>query len=71
MNLFRNTYNDIDEIREWINAEETAATVFHKQFPDREIDDVDLETIRNWFEEHEEIASEYREYHYGKQWNVN
>ena len=68
MNLFRNTYNDIDEIREWIISNPEVCRIFCDQHPDEDIGVADLETIKDWFDEHEDIASAYREYHYGKQW---
>lgn len=71
MNLFRNTYNDLEEIREWIKNEPNMSELFEARFPDTEVDNIDLEKIREWFEENEEIASEYRQFHYGKQWNVS
>ena len=70
MNLFRNTYNDLDEIREWIRNESGAMEIFRTRFPDKEIEEADLEEFKDLFDENENIASAYREYHYGRQWNV-
>ena len=70
MNLFRNTYNDLEEIREWIKNEPNMSELFEARFPETKVDNIDLKKIREWFEENEEVASEYRQFHYGRQWNV-
>ena len=68
MNLFTNLYNDKDEILEWLNSDKEANKAF-KNFCNGK-KEVNLEDLREWLLQNEELAQSYREYHFGKQWNL-
>ena len=68
MSLFTNLYTDKQEIIEWLETDKDAKGSF-MQFHSNG-DDIQLKELQNWLNENEEYAQKYREYHYGKKWNV-
>lgn len=70
MNLFTNLYNDVDEIREWLKEDKEAADLYLSDHKETDIGQSELSDISEWLHNHEAQASKYREFHYGRQWNL-
>ncbi len=69
MNLFKNLYNDVDEIREWLKEDKEAADAYLSDHSSADLEGLDLEDVSAWLTEHEDEAKRYREYHYSRQWS--
>ena len=70
MNLFSNLYSDEEEIKEWLSKDAEAKLAFEKACPTFK-EGTTLNQLRNWLAQDEESAKRYREFHYGRQWNLS
>ena len=68
MALFTNLYTDKQEILEWLETDEDAKRSFRQS--QNEGCEIEITELQNWLNGNEEYAQKYREYHYGKKWNV-
>ncbi len=68
MDLFKNLYNDKDEILEWLATDNEANKAFDNCHDNSK--EAELEELKSWLSENECFAQRYREYHFQKQWSI-